>query len=146
MGRFLLRDGFQPVMRRVSTGSPAAIIVGLRTVLAGGDEVGPRVAVGGGNPTAASWRSRRYPQWQRDYLALLTQRDLPSWGLPARPQTTDRLLRMLTALHGQTWNASQIGQSLGLSYHTINSYLDYLVTAFLIRRLPPYVVPTSANV
>jgi predicted AAA+ superfamily ATPase len=45
---------------------------------------------------------------------------------------------MLTAVHGQTWNASQIGQSLGLSYHTINSYMDYLEGAFLIRRLPPY--------
>jgi predicted AAA+ superfamily ATPase len=45
---------------------------------------------------------------------------------------------MLTGVHGQAWNASQIGQSLGLSYHTVNSYLDYLVGAFLIRRLPPY--------
>jgi hypothetical protein len=45
---------------------------------------------------------------------------------------------MLTAVHGQTWNASQIGQSLGLSYHTVNSYVDYLAGAFLIRRLPPY--------
>ena len=44
---------------------------------------------------------------------------------------------MLAAMHGQIWNASQIGQSLGLSYHTVNSYLDYLVGAFLIRRLPP---------
>ena len=45
---------------------------------------------------------------------------------------------MLAAVHGQVWNASQIGQSLGLSYHTINTYLDYLVGAFLIRRLEPY--------
>jgi predicted AAA+ superfamily ATPase len=81
---------------------------------------------------------RRYPRWQLDYLALLTQRDLPTWGLPARPQTTDRLLRMLAALHGQPWNASQVGQGLGITYHTVNTYLDYLVGAFLIRRLPPY--------
>lgn len=81
---------------------------------------------------------KRYPQWQRDYLALLTQRDLPAWGLPAKPQTTDRLLRMLAALHGQTWNASQVGQSLGQSYHTVNGHLDYVAGAFLIRRLLPY--------
>ena len=62
----------------------------------------------------------------------------PTWGLPAKPQVTQRLLKMLAAAHGQTWNASQVGQSLGLSYHTVNSYLDYLVGAFLIRRLPPY--------
>jgi predicted AAA+ superfamily ATPase len=92
----------------------------------------------GGFPDGGVLQRERFPRWQRDYLALLTQRDLPSWGLPARPQTTDRLLQMLTAVHGQTWNASQIGQSLGLSYHTINSYMDYLSGAFLIRRLPPY--------
>ncbi|GAB4366025.1 MAG: ATP-binding protein [Deltaproteobacteria bacterium] len=92
----------------------------------------------GGYPEGGILKFARFPQWQRDYLSLLSQRDLPAWGLPARPQTTDRLLRMLAALHGQAWNASQVGQSLGLSYQTVNSYLEYLVGAFLIRRLPPY--------
>ena len=92
----------------------------------------------GGFPDGGVLQRERFPRWQRDYLSLLTQRDLPSWGLPARPQTTDRLLRMLTAVHGQIWNASRIGQSLGLSYHTVNSYMDFLAGAFLIRRLPPY--------
>jgi len=92
----------------------------------------------GGFPDGGVLQRDRFPRWQRDYLALLTQRDLPGWGLPARPQTTDRLLRMLTAVHGQVWNASRIGQSLGLSYHTVNTYMDYLAGAFLIRRLPPF--------
>jgi predicted AAA+ superfamily ATPase len=97
-----------------------------------------RLWLSGGYPDGGVLESERYPQWQLDYLALLSQRDLPGWGLPAKPQTTDRLLRMLAALHGQVWNASQVGQSLGLSYQTVNSYLDYLVGAFLIRRLPSY--------
>jgi hypothetical protein len=92
----------------------------------------------GGYPDGGVLEPRRHPRWALDYLALLAQRDLPAWGLPARPQTTDRLLRMLAALHGQAWNASQVGQSLGLSYHTVNGYLDYLEGAFLIRRLQPY--------
>jgi uncharacterized protein len=92
----------------------------------------------GGYPDGGVLEPKKYLRWQLDYLALLTQRDLPNWGLPAKPQTTDRLLRMLAALHGQTWNASQVGQSLGLSYHTVNNYLDYLAGAFLIRLLPPY--------
>jgi predicted AAA+ superfamily ATPase len=45
---------------------------------------------------------------------------------------------MLAALNGQAWNASQVGQSLGLSYKTVNSYLDHLEGAFLVRRLLPY--------
>ena len=81
---------------------------------------------------------RRYPRWQLDYLALLSQRDLPAWGLTAKPRQTERLLRMLAATHGQIWNASRIGQSLGVSYHTVNHQLDYLEAAFLIRRLAPY--------
>jgi hypothetical protein len=92
----------------------------------------------GGYPDGGVRGGRRFPQWQRDYLSLLAQRDLPAWGLPAKPQVTLRLLRMIAAVHGQAWNATQIGQSLGLSYHTVNSYLDYLEGAFLIRRLPPY--------
>ncbi|HHK42167.1 MAG TPA: ATP-binding protein, partial [Planctomycetaceae bacterium] len=92
----------------------------------------------GGYPDGGVLKPRQYPQWQLDYVSLLVQRDLPAWGLSSKPQTTERLLRMLAALHGQQWNASQVGSSLGLSYHTVNGYLDYLTGAFLIRRLLPY--------
>ncbi len=92
----------------------------------------------GGYPDGGVLAPNQYPRWQLDYLALLAQRDLPMWGLPAKPQTTDRLLRMLAAVHGQTWNASQVSQSMGLSYQTVNSYVNYLVNAFLIRKLQPY--------
>jgi predicted AAA+ superfamily ATPase len=92
----------------------------------------------GGYPDGGILDAVVFGRWQRDYLTLLAQRDLPQWGLPARAQTTERFLRMIAAVHGQTWNASRIGQSLGLNYQTINSYLDYLIGAFLIRRLEPY--------
>ena len=92
----------------------------------------------GGYPDGGVLNGRSFPVWQRDYLSLLVQRDLPNWGLPAHPRTTHRLLLMLAAAHGQEWNASQVGKSLGLSYHTVNSYLDYLEGAFLIRRLPAW--------
>lgn len=92
----------------------------------------------GGYPDGGILRQAKYPRWQLDYLTLLTQRDLPAWGLTSAPQMTDRLLRMLAALHGQTWNASQVGQSLGIHHKTVNGYLDYLEGAFLIRRLRPY--------
>lgn len=95
----------------------------------------------GGYPDGGILEAARYPAWQRYYLDLLAQRDLPHWGLPARPATTQRLFRMLATLHGQVWNASQLGKSLGLSYHTVNQYADFLEQAFLIRRLPAY----SAN-
>jgi len=92
----------------------------------------------GGYPEGGILEPSRFPQWQRDYLTLLAQRDLPNWGLPAKPQMTQRLLRMVAAVHGQLWNASQIGQGLSLTHMTVNAYMDYLTGAFLVRRLPPY--------
>ena len=144
MGRFLLLGSIAPsLMIRVSESLAGRLsLVELTPFLLGELKTrpGPRKSLwlNGGFPDGGVLISRQYPQWQRDYLALLTQRDLPNWGLSAAPQTTYRLLQMLAAMHGQIWNASQIGQSLGLSYHTVNNYLDYLVGAFLIRRLPPY--------
>ena len=75
----------------------------------------------GGYPDGGILEPGRFPRWQVDYLALLAQRDLPGWGLPSKPQVTDRLLRSVAAVHGQIWNASQLGQSLGLSYQTVNA-------------------------
>ena len=143
MGRFLLLGSVSPsLMVQVSESLAGRLsLVELTPFLL--TELGTKVSrdrrwLCGGYPDGGVLKPKRFPGWQMDYLALLTQRDLPTWGLPARPQTTDRLLRMLAALHGQAWNASQVGQSLGLSYQTVNTYLDYLVGAFLIRRLQPY--------
>jgi predicted AAA+ superfamily ATPase len=45
---------------------------------------------------------------------------------------------MLAHQHGGLYNASDLGRSLGVSYHTISSYLDLMEGHFLIRRLSPY--------
>jgi predicted AAA+ superfamily ATPase len=141
-GRFLLLGSVSPALMTHVSESLAGRLALVELSPFSLTEV-PRVPVvrlwhRGGYPDGGVRGGHAYPRWQIDYLSLLAQRDLPAWGLPARPQVTMRLLRMLAAVHGQTWNASQIGQSLGLSYHTVNSYLDYLEGAFLIRRLPPY--------
>ncbi len=97
-----------------------------------------RMWLRGGYPDGGVLGGAGYPVWQRDYLSLLVQRDLPNWGLPARGEAIRRLFGMLAARHGQVWNASEIGKGLGMSYHTVNDYLNYLEGAFLIRRLPAY--------
>ena len=142
VGRFLLLGSVSPtLMRHVSESLAGRLgLVELAPFLC--SEL-PAVPVAerwlrGGFPEGGVTGGERFPQWQLDYLTLLAQRDLPMWGLPAKPAVTDRLLRMTAAVHGQIWNASQVGQSLGLSYHTVNSYLDFLEGAFLLRRLPPW--------
>lgn len=143
MGRFLLLGSVSPsLMVQVSQSLAGRLsLVELTTFLwteVKAQAARERLWLCGGYPEGGVLERRRYPQWQHDYLALLTQRDLPIWGLPAKPQATNRLIRMLAAVHGQVWNASQVGQSLGLSYHTVNSHIEYLMGAFLIRRLQPY--------
>jgi predicted AAA+ superfamily ATPase len=92
----------------------------------------------GGYPQGGILDKAMFGPWQDSYLRALIHRDLPAWGLPAKAKTTERLIRMLAALHGQTFNASQLGSALALDSKTVASHCDYLEGAFLIRRLQPY--------
>ena len=91
-----------------------------------------------GYPQGGILDAALFGPWQESYLSLLIQRDLPAWGLPAKAKSTERLIRMLAALHGQTLNASRLGGALALDGKTVADYCDYLEEAFLIRRLQPY--------
>jgi len=141
-GRFLLLGSVSPALMREVSESLAGRMARVELAPFLLPELGrgalARLWLSGGYPDGGVLRERRFPAWQRDYLALMAQRDLPAWGLPARPRVTDRLLHMLAAVNGQPWNASSVGQSLGLSYHTVNDYLDYLEGAYLLRRLAPW--------
>jgi len=92
----------------------------------------------GGYPDGGILNSDTFPGWQQNYLDLLAMRDLPLLGLPAKHQVTKRFFKMLAINQGQLWNASQIGKSLGISYHTVNIYLDFLEDIYLIRRTRPF--------
>ena len=92
----------------------------------------------GGYPDGGILEPSMFPEWQDSYLEMLATRDLPNWGLPAKPRQTLRLLAMLAAVHGLPLNASQIGSSMALDHKTILSHCDFLEGAFLIRRLQPY--------
>ncbi len=142
-GRFLLLGSISPALMRNVSESLAGRLgiceltpIGLRELP---DDVdADRLWLCGGFPDGGLLRTDGYSSWQDSYLFTLAHRDLPVWGLAAKPPTTERLFRMLSHLHGQLFNASQIGQSLGLSYHTIQSYTDVLVHSFLIRMLSPF--------
>ena len=141
-GRFLLLGSVSPTLMREVSESLAGRLARVELTPFLLPELGVRAIdrlwLTGGFPDGGVLAARAFPSWQRDYLALMAQRDLPAWGLAARPQVTDRLLHMLAAVHGQAWNASALGQSLGLSYHTVNGHLDFLEGAYLVRRLPPW--------
>ena len=76
--------------------------------------------------------------WIRNFIQAYSERDLPMLGLPSSPPLTRRLLQMLANYQGGIWNASNFGKSLGLTYPTVNRYLELLEEAFLITRLYPF--------
>lgn len=141
MGRFVLTGSVSPaLMRDISESLAGRLALCPMTPLLATEL--PAAALDdlwltGGFPDGGVLGGGRFPKWQRDYLDLLCARDLPDWGLPAKPSESLRLLRMLAALHGRAWNASEVGKSLGLSYHTVNRWTDVLAGAFLVRMLPP---------
>lgn len=92
----------------------------------------------GGYPDGGVLDASMFPDWQNSYLTALTSSDLPKWGLTASAQMAKRLLQMLAVHHGQPLNASQLGQALGIDHKTVQRYIDFLGSAFLLRNLPPY--------
>lgn len=92
----------------------------------------------GGFPNGGILDKDMYPLWHSSYLQKLLYIDFENWGLTSPPKQTERLVRMLAASHGNMWNASQIGKSMGLTQQTINHYVDFLDGAFLVRKLQPY--------
>jgi len=76
--------------------------------------------------------------WREDFIRNFLERDLPQLGVGTPAATLHRFWRMLAHVHGQQFNASQLGQALGgASHSTVAHYLDLLVDAMLVRRLEP---------
>ncbi len=45
---------------------------------------------------------------------------------------------MVAHYHGNIWNGSEIGGSLGIAHTTTRHYLDLLTSALVLRQLPPW--------
>jgi len=93
----------------------------------------------GGFPDACSEKNAgKWQRWQENYIRMFTERDLLRHGGKLSPIQTRRLMTMLAHQHGQLMNASELGRSLGITFHTVNAYLDLLEGHYLCRRLTPY--------
>lgn len=93
----------------------------------------------GGFPEAfLNPNDRSRGEWLEAYTRSFIERDLPSLGIDVTAAQMSKLWAMLAHCNGGVWNASQLAASLGVSYHTVNRYVDILEQTFLIRKLPPY--------
>lgn len=77
-------------------------------------------------------------QWRKDYISTFLERDIPALGFRIPSHFMRRFWTMLAHYHGQVFNASEIGGSLGLSDDTMRRYLDVLCGTFMVRRLLPW--------
>lgn len=93
----------------------------------------------GGYPEPLLWNENDHTVWMEQYVRTFVERDvlaLLKTSLSSQQQI--QLLTMIAHNHARLWNASQTAAAFGISYHTVNRYVELMETYFLIDRLVPY--------
>ncbi|MCP5007190.1 MAG: ATP-binding protein [Planctomycetes bacterium] len=86
---------------------------------------------------------RQSVMWREDFVRTFLERDIPNLGFSIPPQMMRRFWMMLSHYHGQIFNASELGKSLGISDTTVKRYLDILSGTFVVRQLQPWFYNTK---
>jgi hypothetical protein len=141
--RFLVLGSASPALLRQSSETLAGRIATFELDGFNLGEIAPKRAeqlwLRGGFPksflAASEVQSLR---WRQQFLDTFLARDIPALGFRLPPALLGRFWRMLAHLHGQIWNASEIGRSLGVTDATVRHYLDVLASAFVVRVLAPF--------
>jgi predicted AAA+ superfamily ATPase len=76
--------------------------------------------------------------WREGFIRTFLERDIPQLGIQISSNAIRRFWTMLANYHAQTWNASELGRSMGLSDKTVRGYLDILTGALMVRQLQPW--------
>jgi len=93
----------------------------------------------GGYPEPLLWNENDRLVWMEQYVRTFVERDVFALLKTSfSPQQQIQLLTMIAHNHARLWNASQTASAFGVSYHTVNRYVELLETYFLIDRLVPY--------
>ncbi len=76
-------------------------------------------------------------EWRHNFIRTFLEQDIPALGINIDTHRLRRFWMMCAHISGQLLNASKLGESLGVSHHTIRSYLELLSKTFILRILPP---------
>ena len=143
-GRFVILGSASPKLLKQSSESLAGRINYLEMYPLNLLEVNDQIPLAslwlyGGFPEPALNQSIKYKQsWYGSFIQSYIQRDLPSLGLAANPNSSRQLMMMLASLNGAIVNYSTLAKSLGLSMPTVKTYVEYILNAFLITELPSW--------
>ena len=85
-------------------------------------------------------------EWRISFIRTFLERDIPVLGYKITSTNINRLLVMLAHSQGQVVNYSKLGSSLGISYHTIQNYIDLLSQTYIVRILQPFEINTKKRI
>lgn len=143
-GRFLLLGSASPALMRSVSETLAGRVALLELTpllcseLTGTARAADRWFWGGFPPIHGLRNSLARSEWFNAYVSTFLERDLPALGIGLPARRLRALWTMLTHVHGNLLNVSDLARSLAVSSHTIAGDLDVLDGAFMLRRLPPY--------
>ncbi len=143
-GRFLLLGSASPELLRDSSESLAGRIAYHQLHPFDLSEIPETVSqtdlwVKGGFPNMVfSTKPDLSRRWMESFISTYLNRDLLQLGLNASPNTIRNLWTMMAHLNGQLFNATMLGNSLGVSTPTVKRYVDFLEEAFLLKSLHPF--------
>ena len=77
-------------------------------------------------------------RWRGAFVSTFLERDIPQLGIQVPSEALRRFWTMQAHYHGQTWNASELARSMGVSSKTALYYRDILAGGYMLRVLPPW--------
>ena len=92
----------------------------------------------GGYPEALRLEPRARARWFQSYAETVVSRDIVALGDIRRASILPRLLRLAAASTAREVNIASWSQHLGADRATVESYLDWLRTVFLVQEIPSW--------
>lgn len=140
--RFLVLGSASAELLRQSSESLAGRIAIHRLPGLALDEVGVEnlgaLWLKGGFPRAYLLGAAASRRWREQFVGTFLERDVPSLGLRVPAPTLRRFWMMLSHVHGQLLNLSDLARSMSVGDNTVRHYVDILAQTFMVRVLPPW--------
>jgi len=144
-GRFIVLGSASPDLIKQSSESLAGRIRYIELTPFCLGEVGdtgktsPKMLVRGGFPLSFLADSDEASfEWREDFVKTFLERDIPQLGFKVSAAQMRRMWTMFAHINATTLNRSKLGESLGVSHHTIDNYIGILTDTFMVRTLQPY--------
>ncbi len=78
-------------------------------------------------------------EWRSHYISQFLWKDIPSIVASRLSDTQLRqLIQLIAHHHGNVWNHQSVGRQMGVSYKTVQRYIEVFRDTYIVRVLPPF--------